>query len=93
MALSTLVAGFYFNEYIQCYSSTGARASSKAEHRTKTELAARQAEKGRLGGTARHGRSVLQSNMGLGQRKSKGGKGGHKTKNKEYKKGHATKNR
>ncbi|CAN0163705.1 unnamed protein product [Ectocarpus sp. 4 AP-2014] len=31
--------------------------------------------------------------MGLGQRKSKGGKGGHKTKNKEYKKGHATKNR
>ena len=31
--------------------------------------------------------------MGLGQRKSKGGKGGHRTKNKEYKKGHATKNR
>lgn len=31
--------------------------------------------------------------MGLGQRKSKGAKGGHKTKNKEYKKGHATKNR
>ncbi|CAM9410860.1 unnamed protein product [Choristocarpus tenellus] len=31
--------------------------------------------------------------MGLGQRKSKGGKGGHKTKNKQYKKGHATKSR
>lgn len=46
------------------------------------------------------GRTVLStahsnpwSAMGLGQRKSKGNKGGHKTKNKEYKKGHATKNR
>lgn len=31
--------------------------------------------------------------MGVGQRKSKGGKGGHKAKNKYYKKIHATKNR
>ncbi|CAM9300659.1 unnamed protein product, partial [Discosporangium mesarthrocarpum] len=31
--------------------------------------------------------------MGLGQRKSKGGKGCHKAKNKQYKKGHATKSR
>ncbi|CAM9488527.1 unnamed protein product [Sphacelaria rigidula] len=31
--------------------------------------------------------------MGVGQRKSKGGKGGHKAKNKVYKKIHATKNR
>ncbi|CAM9742887.1 unnamed protein product [Phaeothamnion confervicola] len=31
--------------------------------------------------------------MGLGQRKSKGSKGGHKSKNKQYKKGHATKSR
>ncbi|CAM9734533.1 unnamed protein product [Chrysoparadoxa australica] len=31
--------------------------------------------------------------MGVGQRKSKGNKGGHKAKNKSYKKAHATKSR
>jgi Zinc-finger double-stranded RNA-binding len=31
--------------------------------------------------------------MGIGQRKSKGNKGGHKTKNKQFKKSHCTANR